>query len=280
HARNYKPGYFSKTASFNYANQVADSLFALTSLEDTMFYRMDNSSLLAKKEYKYSDLGFIYLYRIINKVSPVPLEEYVRQNFYSHLGANTLGYTPLLRFDRSKIVPTELDLTFRQQLLQGYVHDQSAALMGGISGHAGLFSNANDLAKLFQMILNGGTYGGERFLNQSTIDHFNSTPFITVGNRRGIGFDKPELNPLKIGPTCYCVSPRSFGHSGFTGTFVWADPETGLLYIFLSNRVYPSADNTKLTDLSVRSKILEVITSNIEPDAIYVMGAHSKANVN
>jgi beta-glucosidase-like glycosyl hydrolase/CubicO group peptidase (beta-lactamase class C family) len=261
--RNYKPGYFASTASFSYGNQVADSLFALSTYEDTIFNRIASSSLLSRKEYRYSDLGFIYLYKLINKVSTLPLQEFVRQNFYTHLGATTLGYSPLMRFDKSRIVPTELDLTYRQQLIQGYVQDQSASLLGGVSGHAGLFSNANDLAKLFQMFLNGGSYGGEKLLESATIDYFNSTPFITTGNRRGIGFDKPELNPLKPGPTCYCVSPKSYGHSGFTGTFAWADPESGLVYIFLSNRVYPSPENNKLAEMNIRSKVLEVFTNSI-----------------
>jgi beta-glucosidase-like glycosyl hydrolase/CubicO group peptidase (beta-lactamase class C family) len=263
--RKFKPNYFSKTGSFSFSNQVADSLYALTSYEDTIFNRIANSSLLSKKEYKYSDLGFMLMYKIVNKTSGgLPIQEYTSQNFYTHLGAVTLGYMPLMRFDKSRIVPTELDLTFRQQLIHGYVHDQTASLMGGVSGHAGLFSNANDLAKLFQMFLNGGTYGQERFLEQSTIDLFTSAPFVALGNRRGIGFDKPEMNPLKSGPTCYCVSAKSYGHSGFTGSFVWADPETGLLFVFLSNRIYPSSDNNKLLELSVRSKILQALTECVD----------------
>jgi CubicO group peptidase (beta-lactamase class C family) len=202
---------------------------------------------------------------VIDKMAGDPLQDYVRDNFYSHLGATTLGYTPLQRFKVSDIVPTELDLNFRHQLIHGYVHDQTAALMGGVSGHAGLFSNANDLAKLFQMFLNEGAYGGERLLQKETVDLFISSPFRALGNRRGIGFDKPETNPLKINPVCDCVSSRSFGHSGFTGTLVWADPESGLLFIFLSNRVYPSADNNKLTELGVRTKILEVLSKSIKP---------------
>lgn len=264
HKRSYKPGYFSGAPDANFGNQVADSLFVITTYEDTIFSRIASSSLLSKKEYRYSDLGFILMYKIINNLSGIPIQEYVRQNFYSHLGASTLGYLPLLRFEKERIVPAELDLSFRQQLVHGYVHDQTAALIGGVSGHAGLFSNANDLAKLFQLFLNGGTYGGEKLLEKTTLDYFNSAPFIATGNRRGIGFDKPEMNPLKIGPTCYCVSPNSFGHSGFTGTFAWADPDTGLLYIFLSNRVYPTAENNKLTEMSIRTKILEVLTNSIK----------------
>lgn len=269
--RKYKVDLFSTTGNASFGNQVADSLFVLTSFEDTIFNRITKSGLLPRKEYKYSDLGFMYLYRIINRTSGgLPIQEYTRQNFYSHLGATTLGYVPLKQFDKSRIVPTELDLTFRQQLIQGYVHDQTASLMGGVSGHAGLFSNANDLAKLFQMFLNGGIYGQERYLEKSTIDLFTSAPFAASGNRRGIGFDKPEMNPQKSGPTCDCVSEKSYGHSGFTGSYVWADPETGLLFVFLSNRVYPTSDNNKLLELSVRSKLLQVFTESVDQSKLQI----------
>jgi len=259
----FKNGYFTKIPSYYFGNQVADSLFVLTTFEDSIFRKMAESNILPKKEYKYSDLGFMYLYKIIQNQSGIPLQEYVRRNFYSRLGATSTGYWPLLKYDKSQIAPTENDLVFRHQLLQGYVHDPAAALMGGVSGHAGLFSNANDIAKVMQMYLNGGTYGGERYFEQATIDYFNSTPFMSTGNRRGIGFDKPEMNPQKPGPTCYCVSAKSFGHSGFTGTFTWADPENGLLYVFLSNRVCPNAENTKITEMNIRSKIQEVLVKSL-----------------
>ncbi|NJK93913.1 MAG: serine hydrolase [Bacteroidales bacterium] len=190
-SRRYKPGYLSDTASFTFGNQVCDSLFVLTSFEDTIFSRISSSSLLTNKEYRYSDLNFIYLYKVFNSISTIPLHEYTRQNFYTHLGAKTLGYWPLLRYDKNRIVPTELDLTFRQQLIHGYVHDQIASLMGGVSGHAGLFSNANDLAKLFQMYLNGGTYGGEKYFEKllSTI----SIPHHSLQEETGV--DWVLINP-------------------------------------------------------------------------------------
>lgn len=260
----YKPGYFASSASFSFGNQVADSLFALTSLEDTIFQKIAESPLLSKKEYKYSDWGLMYMYKIVQNQSGLPLQEYTWRNFYSRLGAATTGFWPLLRFEKSQIAPTENDVSFRKQVLRGYVHDPTASLMGGVSGHAGLFSNANDLAKLMQMYLNGGTYGGERYFGQETVDYFTSCPFCSTGNRRGIGFDKPEPSPQKASPVCDCVSLRSFGHSGFTGTFVWADPETGLLYVFLSNRVYPDSENNKLTELNVRTKLMEVFAKEIE----------------
>jgi beta-N-acetylhexosaminidase len=260
----YKPGYFTKKASFFYENQVADSLYVLSSFEDSIFDIMAQSPLLSKKEYKYSDMGFIYLYKIVQNQTGIPFQEYVRQNFYARLGATTTGYLPLQRYEKNQIAPTEDDLFFRHQLIQGYVHDPGAALMGGVSGHAGLFSDANDIAKVMQMYLNGGIYGGERYFEQPTLDYFNSTPYITTGNRRGIGFDKPETNPQKPNPTSNFVSAKSFGHSGFTGTYVWADPETGLLYVFLSNRVYPNAENNKIIEMSIRTKILDVLAQSIK----------------
>jgi CubicO group peptidase (beta-lactamase class C family) len=138
------------------------------------------------------------------------------------------------------------------------VHDPGAAMLGGVCGHAGVFSSANDLAKLMQMYLNKGSYGGEQYFAPATIDYFTSCPFCTSHNRRGIGFDKPDLS-LKNGPTCQCVSEKTFGHQGFTGCVTWADPETGLLYIFLSNRVYPDVNNNKLTEMGVRTRIQEVL---------------------
>ena len=147
-------------------------------------------------------------------------------------------------------------------VVRGYVHDPGAAMMGGVCGHAGVFSCANDLAKLMQMYLNKGTYGGEQYFKASTIDYFNSSPFLSAHNRRGIGFDKPEMNSAN-GPTCQCVSANSFGHSGFTGCLTWADPDSGLLYIFLSNRVYPDASSNKLAEMNVRTRIQEVLAKSI-----------------
>jgi beta-glucosidase-like glycosyl hydrolase/CubicO group peptidase (beta-lactamase class C family) len=243
--------------------KVTDGLYLSNAYSDSIKYRINESPLYPRKQYKYSDLGFYYLCRLIEQTTGKSLNEYVDNNFYQKLGATTLGYLPLNRFDRDRIVPTENDPIFRRQIVQGYVHDQTAAMLGGVCGHAGVFSNANDLAKLMQVYLNKGTYGGEVYFQAQTVDYFTSCPFCKNQNRRGIGFDKPDLS-IANGPTCQCVSEKSFGHSGFTGTYTWADPQTGILYIFLSNRVYPDVTNTKLADWNIRTKIQEVIANAVK----------------
>ncbi|MCK6648366.1 MAG: serine hydrolase, partial [Bacteroidia bacterium] len=206
----------------------------------------------------YSDLGYYFLKRIIEKETKAPLNVYAKNTFYAPLGLSTMGYRPLNRFDKERITPTELDKKFRKQLVHGDVHDQGAAMLGGVGGHAGLFSNANDLAVIMQMLMNKGEYGGKRYIDSATVSLFTKCQFCK-DNRRGIGFDKPETNPEKESPVCDCVSYMSFGHTGFTGTIAWADPEKELIYIFLSNRVNPSADENKLSKSGIRSKIQKTI---------------------
>ena len=254
----YREGLYATLAERTHSLQVADNLFLSTTYADTIFKLSNESKLLPVKEYKYSDMGFYYMFWIAERVTKMSLNEYVERNFYSKLGATTIGYLPINRFEKERIMPTENDVVFRKQIVHGYVHDPGAAMMGGVCGHAGVFSNANDLAKLMQMYLNKGTYGGEQYLKPATVDYFNSCPFCASHNRRGIGFDKPDANP-KNSPTCQCVSAKAFGHQGFTGCVTWADPETGLLYIFLSNRVYPDTNNNKLTETGVRTRIQEVL---------------------
>ena len=174
------------------------------------------------------------------------------------------GYLPLERITPDWIVPTENDLFFRRQLLRGYVHDPGAAMMGGICGHAGLFSNANDLAKLMQMYLNKGEYGGKRFIDSSTIDEFTSCQYPENENRRGLGFDRPIVDEDDSGPVCNEASELSFGHTGFTGTIAWVDPKYDLVYIFLSNRIHPDQYNTKLISMNVRTDIQSLIYRAIE----------------
>lgn len=255
----FRNGFVIRKPDIEHGIPIADDMYLSNSYVDSIYITIANSALLKEKQYKYSDLGFIYLYKLIEMKTKTALNEYDDKNFYQKLGAETMGYLPLNRFERDRIVPTENDQFFRKQIIHGYVHDPAAAMLGGVSGHAGVFSNANDLAKLMQMYLNKGMYGGERFINEETVDYFTSCPFCEEHNRRGIGFDKPEMNSAN-GPTCQCVSAKSFGHSGFTGTYTWADPESGLLYIFLSNRVYPDAENNKLVELNVRTRIHEVFT--------------------
>ena len=170
-----------------------------------------------------------------------------------------LCFLPKKKLNISRIIPTENDFEFRGQLLEGNVHDMGAAMLGGVGGHAGLFSNANDLAKIMQLYLNKGEYGGKQFFSNQVIEEFTKCHFCEQENRRGIGFDKPALENQEGGPTCKCVSSKSFGHTGFTGTLVWADPETEIIYIFLSNRIHPDASNKKLLDMDVRTNIMEQI---------------------
>lgn len=255
----YRNGLIVRRPDIEHGIPIADDMFLSNSYIDSIYATIANSALLKDKQYKYSDLGFIYLYKLIELKTKTALNEYDEKYFYQKLGAETMGYLPLNRFERERIVPTEYDQFFRKQLIHGYVHDPAAAMFGGVSGHAGVFSNANDLAKLMQLYLNKGTYGGEKFFEKETMEYFTSCPFCETHNRRGIGFDKPEMSSAN-GPTCQCVSSKSFGHSGFTGTYTWADPENGLLYIFLSNRVYPDAENNKLVEMNVRTRIHEVFT--------------------
>ena len=212
-----------------------------------------------EKKYKYSDLGFYFLPKIVEMVTNMPFEMYLEENFYKPLNLNHIYYKPLKHIVLDKIAPTEYDTCFRMQLLQGDVHDQAAALMGGVSGHAGLFGNARDLAVMMQLLLDGGYANNRQFLSGFTIKKFTSAPFKDNMNRRGIGFDKPEVDPnIPYYTPAKQSSMRSFGHTGFTGTFAWADPENDLIVIFLSNRVYPDAGNNKLMQLDIRTKIHEL----------------------
>jgi CubicO group peptidase (beta-lactamase class C family) len=198
---------------------------------------------------------------IVEKLTQSKFANFLDSVFYSPLGLNTLTYNPLQKYDLDEITPTENDLLFRKRLIHGYVHDPGAAMMGGIAGHAGLFSSANDLAKLFQMMLNNGEYGGEKFLSKEVIKEFVKCQFCDEDNRRGAGFDRRTSSG---GPACSCVSYDSFGHTGFTGTMVWADPQNQLIYIFLSNRVYPDAESNKLLKMGIRTDIQEVVYNSIQ----------------
>lgn len=221
------------------------------------------STLKNRGKYVYSDLPLVITPQIVEGISKTDFNQYQESNFYRPLGANELTYLPLQKFSRGRIVPTELDDYYRFQLIQGTVHDESAAVLGGISGNAGLFASANDLAKLMQMYLQMGTYGGKQYVSEATMKEFTRVQFPQNNNRRGLIFDKPSLKLDSLKPAdaypCPEVSPESFGHSGFTGTFVWMDPKCGLMYVFLSNRVYPTRNNSLISDLNVRTEILSAI---------------------
>ena len=250
---------YSKFENEIYPIRVADSIYLHFSFPDSIIKQIIDSELLEKKEYVYSDLGYYLLKEIIEDLTQESFDDYLNNNFYKKIGMENLGFLPKNSINIDRIVPTENDYEFRSQLLKGDVHDMGAAMFGGIGGHAGLFSNANDLAKIMQLYLNKGMYGDEFYFSSKIIDEYTKCQFCQEENRRGLGFDKPALENQEGGPTCKCVSELSYGHSGFTGTLAWADPETQIIYIFLSNRIHPNSDNKKLLDLNVRTDIMEQI---------------------
>ncbi len=209
-----------------------------------------------EKKYLYSGLAFYLIPDYVERMSAQPFDTFLQSRFYSPLGAETLTFNPLEKFPSSRIVPTEVDTFFRMQTLHGVVHDEGAAMMLGVSGNAGLFSTSRDLAKVYQMLLNGGNYHYRQFLSAETIHEFTRCQFCEQGNRRGLGFDKPLIEYDSIlSSVAEQASPESFGHSGYTGTFVWADPKNDLLFVFLSNRVHPTRDNRKIYQLNIRPRI-------------------------
>ena len=250
---------YSSSQSQKFSIPVADSIYLHFSFADSIIKQIIDSDLLEKKEYAYSDLGYYLFKEIIEEKFKMSFNDYLVNNYYDEIGMENLCFQPKKKIDISRIVPTENDFEFRGQLLKGNVHDMGAAMLGGVGGHAGLFSNANDLAKIMQLYLNKGEYGGKQFFSNQVIEEFTKCHFCEQENRRGIGFDKPALENQEGGPTCKCVSAKSFGHTGFTGTLAWADPETEIIYIFLSNRIHPDATNKKLLDMDVRTNIMEQI---------------------
>ena len=247
--------FFNKKISDEFPVRVAENLYTKSLYKYIIFDSIKDSKLREEMDYKYSDLGFYLMAQTIEEISNNPFQIYVDDNFYKPLGLSTMGFLPRQHFSLNRIIPTENDKTFRKQLLHGDVHDQGAALIGGVSGHAGLFSSANDMAVLMQMFLDKGNYGGEQFLDTNLILKYTSVQFPLDNNRRGLAFDKPLFDYVEHGPHCKSASPKSFGHSGFTGTYAWADPENGLVYIFLSNRIHPDMNNTKIMDHDLRTRI-------------------------
>ncbi|HOY49057.1 MAG TPA: serine hydrolase, partial [Flavobacteriales bacterium] len=256
--------YYRKELSDSFRLKVAEGLYIRNDYPDSMLAQIAACEVNKNKEYKYSDLGYYFFKYIIEHHTGKSLDSYVDSVFYKPMGLSRITYNPLNKFKKEEIIPTEQDNLFRKQLVHGYVHDQGAAMMGGVGGHAGIFADAGDLAALMQMILNTGEYGGKRYLTKATIDEFVKCQFCENENRRGLGFDKPEMNYGKTGPTCKCVSALSFGHTGFTGTIAWVDPEQKLIYVFLSNRVYPDAENKKINTLATRVEIQEAIYQAID----------------
>ena len=258
------PQFYQPKRTRNYNIEVAKNLYLKTTYKDSILAKIKHIDQREKEGYRYSDLGYYILKKSLERNYKKPLDLLVDENFYAPLGASKTSYLPLRKFVKNQIVPTENDQYFRNQLLQGYVHDMGAAMLGGVAGHAGVFSNANDVAKIMQMYLQNGYYGGKRYLKSSTVKTFNKRYYKDKKIRRGLGFDKPQLDP-EIEATCGCVSDESFGHSGFTGTYTWADPKSRIVYVFLSNRVYPTMDNNGLITENIRTKIQQVIQDAIIP---------------
>jgi len=256
------PTFYATTKTEKFGIKVAENLYLQTSYKDSILKYIKKVDQREKEEYKYSDLGYYILKRALERTYKKPLNQLTQDYFYQSLGANRTSYLPREKYAMNEIVPTENDQYFRNQLLHGHVHDMGAAMLGGVGGHAGLFSSANDIAKIMQMYLQNGFYGGNRFLKSATIAKFNKRYYADKKIRRGLGFDKPQLNP-NIEATCGCVSEESFGHSGFTGTYTWADPKSRIVYVFLSNRVYPTMENNELITENIRTKIQQVIQDAI-----------------
>ncbi|WP_237708844.1 serine hydrolase domain-containing protein [Gillisia marina] len=256
----YKWKTIKKDSSDRFPVKVTDEMWLFRDYQKEIFKQIKKSELENEQKYLYSGLAFYLMPDIVEEITQEDFQQYLNQNFYKPLGATTLTYNPLNKFPISRIAPTENDFFFRNTPIHGTVHDEGAILMSGVSSNAGLFSNANDIAKLMQLYLNKGVYGGKRFISKETIKEFTKYQFPESDNRRGLGFDKPSLGERNInGNTAISASDSSYGHTGYTGTMVWMDPQTKLLFIFLSNRVQPTRDNTMLYKLNTRTNIQQVL---------------------
>jgi len=258
---NFDTKMVSHTPRKGFGKEVAAGFYVKDDIRKDVLGRIVESPLRKLSSYTYSDLNFILLKEMIDEVSGEEFDQFLDKNFYERLGANYTMFLPLKKVDKANIAPTEKDEFLRDQLLKGHVHDEAAAVLGGVSGNAGLFSNANDLAKLLQMLLYRGEYGGETYLSKQTVNTFINTK--SPNSRRGLGFDKPDMNNPTKSPTATCVSANTFGHTGYTGTCFWVDPEHNLIFVFLSNRVYPSRTQTNLMSLNIRPRIQAIIYQSL-----------------
>jgi len=253
------PAIYSKEKKTGFETQVAQDIWIKDSYADSI-YKQILATPLGPKNYEYSDLGYYFIKKIIEKQSGKSYQQFLMDELYIPMGLRSMRYHPRMYFSLKDIAPTENDKVFRKQLIHGYVHDPGAAMLGGVGGHAGLFSNATDLASMMQMILNKGNYGNHSYLNPEVVEEYTKAQF--PGNRRGAGFDCPASSGG--GPCHESASLVSFGHSGFTGTLVWSDPEYQVNYVFLSNRVCPDQDNWKIRDMNIRTEIQRVIYEAIK----------------
>lgn len=258
---NLLPEYVSNQKQPDFEVPVADNVYLKDGYPFLMMQRIKNSELSGALKYVYSDNDFILLGKIVEKLTRRPLDAFVQDNFYQPMSFQKTMYKIYNEYPLTQIAPTENDKLFRNGLVWGYVHDQGASMMGNVAGHAGLFSNGPELAAFYQMLINGGNLNGKQYFKKETIDLF--TAYQTPVSRRGLGFDKPDKNNTEASfkdayPARY-ISSTAFGHTGFTGTCVWADPVNQIVYVLLSNRIYPSTANNKLSTLNIRQRIHEVI---------------------
>ncbi|MDB2329753.1 serine hydrolase [Flavobacteriaceae bacterium] len=253
--------YYRKRQSRRYPIKIADNYYGKKSLSELISTKILESKLRDSLEYKYSDLPYFFLKDFLEKRYGKPLDIIARDSIYRPLGLKRTSFNPNENLPNQTIIPSEIDTYFRNQELKGEVHDMGAAMLGGVGGHAGLFSNATEVGIIMQLFLNKGKYGNEKFFASETFDLFNRCLYCEKGNRSGVGFDKPQLSGR--GSTCGCVPKSSFGHSGFTGTYAWADPENELIYVFLSNRTYPTMNNNLLSKHDIRTRIQQYIYDSI-----------------
>lgn len=252
----FKSEYISPVKTGDYTIQICDSLWLNRSFRKVIEEKIVEAPL-KQKRYVYSDIGFILLGMLVEQLAGMPMEAYLQREFYEPMGLERTGYLPLRRFAKSEIVPSNKDRFLRKETLQGYVHDEASAFFGGLAGNAGLFSTAREVARVYQMLLNGGEIDGQRYLSKETCNLF--TTEVSKISRRGLGFDKPDMEDSKKGNCASGVPAEVYGHTGFTGTCAWVDPVNDLVYVFLSNRIYPNVTNRKLNQLHIRERIQEAI---------------------
>lgn len=253
------PEYYRVTPDSTFTQEVVEGMYAIKSIKDTIEHQMILSPVQDDKKYVYSDFAFFIFRQMIEQFYGQPIDSLVQTDLYRPIGASRSGYNPLNRFSRTEIVPSENDTYWRHAVVRGHVHDMAAAFLDGVSGHAGLFSTADDMAKMCQMYLNGGTYGGKRYIEDSTVKLFSSCYYRDQGNYRGLGFDRPSFSNKVMGP-------KTFGHTGFTGTAVWIDPDADMIYVFLSNRTFESMNNNKLSNGNFRTRIQQTCYDAITDD--------------
>jgi CubicO group peptidase (beta-lactamase class C family) len=256
-----KAGYCNSVSQSNYSTQVCRNMYLRDDYVDTMWSYIYASKLDNAGKMVYSDLDFYFMAAIVKEITGKTIDKYVDEEFYKPLGLKRIMYHPLRKLDSTDIAPTEIETAFRPGVLRGYVHDPGAAMLGGVGGHAGLFATAHDVAVIFQMLVNKGTYGGKRYFKAATIDKF--TAYGSKISHRALGFDKPLPEEDNGGGAGDRWSALTFGHQGFTGTCVWADPASGVVFVFLSNRVYPTGSNTKINKLNVRTTAQDYIYESL-----------------